>query len=291
MQISWIDAIVVKTTLTSIQNALEYSNTPTEIILLLNEQTFIDKPLVGTPSDMWKHFIDHPLISKCKIDKVTNDDKFWGNANFRRDYITKNGCTYWGEADCYLPLEFFYISEQFQKSYGKKPYVLSFAVRKMWEGGFWEPIEHPLVQNKKLKDFDLTIKEQALLRSDTTITLQELYDFNSNQGDPEIVKLNMPKIEGTLTILSSEIPEKIICPDIDFFHEDFSLELGMMHLDIPQYHVKNILKGHNTVHPDKRANIFNKNNRDDNLLALQMKNKCREQAVTYASTLSNKFKL
>lgn len=135
MQISWIDAKVAPGTLTSIQNALQYSTEPTEIVLLLNEQTFVDKPLEGEPSDMWRYIMDHPIIPKCKLDKVTNNDKFWGNANFRREYITNEGVTYWGEADCYLPIEFFYLTEEFHKKCEHKEYVLSFAGRKMW--GDW----------------------------------------------------------------------------------------------------------------------------------------------------------
>ena len=150
LQIHWIDSKVVYDTLTSIQNALQYSTEPTEIILLLNEQTFVDKPLVGNPSDMWKYFINHSLIQKCQIVKVDNNDKFWGNANFRREYINDNGLTYWMESDCLIPIEFFYLTEEFHKKCNEKEYVLSFAGRKMW--GDWNIIEHPLIQNIGLGD-------------------------------------------------------------------------------------------------------------------------------------------
>jgi len=271
MQISWIDAKVAPGTLTSIQNALQYSSQPTEIVLLLNEQTFVDKPLVGEPADMWRYIMDHPLIPKCRIDKVTNNDKFWGNANFRRDYITDDGVTYWGEADCYLPMEFFFLAEEFHKKSPTKEYALSFAGRKMW--GDWNIIEHPSVQNVGLGDLSKDKPEEAFLRCDTTMTLEQLYDFNSKQGDPEIIQLPKPRIEGAMTTVTPKL-KNLISSEIDFFHEDYCLELAMQVCGIPQYHIRNILKGHNMVHPDKRANIFNQAQRDDNNVAVQKKQEC-----------------
>jgi hypothetical protein len=283
MQISWIDAKVAPGTMTSIMNALKYSQVPTEIVLLLNEQTFVDKPLEGEPADMWRYIVDHPLYKMAQIDKVTNENKFWGNANFRRDYIKWDGVTYWGEADCYLPLEFFHIAEEFDQITPQRPYVLTFAGRKMW--GDWDIIEHPLVKGKNLDDFSKDKPEEAFLRCDTTLSLEQLYEFNANQGDPNVIALPRHRIEGAMTTLSAGLPRDIIAPDIDFFHEDYSLELSLPHFRIPQFHVTNILKGHNMVHPDKRANIFNQAQRDDNNIAVTKKRDCMEKVVKHVGKL------
>jgi hypothetical protein len=286
MQISWIDAKVAPGAMTSIQNALRYSKEPTEIVLLLNEQTFVDKPLEGEPKDMWRYIVDHPLYAQCKKDIVTNNDPFWGNANFRRDYITKDGVTYWGEADCYIPLEFFYITEMFHDQYKERPYILTFAGRKMW--GDWNIIEHPLVQNLNLDNLSKEKPEEAFLRCDTTMTMDQLYEFNASQGDPIIIKLPRPRIEGAMTTLSEGLPDGLFCPKMDFFHEDYCLELAMPYFNIPQFHVKNILKGHNMVHPDKRANIFNQTQRDNNEVALQKKQECMKNVNEHIKSLYTK---
>ena len=258
MHISWIDAKIVPQTLTSIQNALKYSNVPTEIILLLNEQTFIDTPLEKTPEQQWEYFMDHPLIKDCTIIKKNDNDEFWGVAKFRREFMNKNGLTYWGESDCLLPLEYFYVSENFdqlEKQHDR--WVLSFAVRKMWGG--WDIIEHPSVQH--LADHE-GLPKGDFMRCDSQFgsnleeRLENLYKFNEAQGDPKIVLLPDSRIEGAITVLKN-MPDDLICPDIDFFHEDHNLELMMRICDIPQYHVSNIIKGHDNWNPDKRTNIDN----------------------------------
>lgn len=283
MQISWIDAKVAPEAMTSVLNALKYSQVPTEVVLLLNEQTFVDTPLEGVPSDMWRYIVDHPLYKMARTDVVTNDNQFWGNANFRRDYIKRDGITYWGEADCLVPLEYFALAEWFDTVVQQKPYILSYAGRKMWAD--WDIIEHPLVKGKNLDDLSKDKPEEAFLRCDTTMTLEQLYDFNSKQGEVQIIMLPRPRIEGAMTILSAGIPEEAIAPDIDFFHEDYSLELSLPHFKIPQFHVSNLLKGHNMVHPDKRANIFNQAKREDNNLAVIKKQECMDKVIAHRHRL------
>lgn len=256
MHISWIDAKIVSQTLTSIQNALKYSKVPTEIILFLNEQTFVDTPLERTPEQQWEYFLDHPLVKDCTIIKKTNEDEFWGVAKFRREYINKNGITYWGESDCMLPLEYFYISEEFDKTRNPEDsWVLSFAVRKMWGG--WESIEHPSVkhlQNHEQLPVGDFMRVDAPFGNTTEERLNNLYKFNESQGNPEIVLLPDSRIEGAITVLKN-MPDDIICPNIDFFHEDYNLELMMKYYKINQYHVSNIIKGHDNGNPDKRTNV------------------------------------
>ena len=284
MYVHWIDAKVLPETLTSIQNALQYSQVETEIILFLNEQTFVDKPLEGVPSDMWRYFMDHPIIPKCKIIKVTDNDKFWGVANFRRDFLNPDGLTYWGESDCMVPLECFYIAETIQAQ-KPTPFVLSYAIRKMWPG--WEMLEHPAVRDKNLDDLAGTFWHCS-----GPIDLQSLYKANEESGEPEIVILSQPRIEGALTVLSNNLPEPLIAPTLDFFHEDYCLQLAMSHYQIPQYHVSNILKGHNNGSPLKRANIFNFGDREKNPLAAEKKATCHRDMIQFIQDLyTGKFKV
>lgn len=273
--------MVLSNTLTSIQNALEYSTMPTEIMLVLNEQTFIDTPLEGEPKDMWKHFMDHPLIEKCKLVHVTDDDPFMGIAKCRRDFRSPDGLTYWGESDCLIPLETFYIAESFYKQHTERPYVMTFSVRKMWPG--WELIEHSSVANITLEDLSKDDPEQAFLRCDGPMTLEKLYDFNEKQGDPEIIKLPRPRIEGAMTILTENMPEPLIAPDIDFYHEDYCLEQVMPYYNIPQYHVSNVLKGHDHHNPNKRTNLEAKKQMGNK--AKERKQMCMENMTRFVQEL------
>src|ERR1035437_2325446 len=204
LYIHWVDAKIVYNTLTSIQNAYNYSTKDTEFIIVLNEQTFTEEPIID-PKDMWKEFINHPFISKCKIKKITNDDKIYGSSKCRIEFYNKNGLTYWGESDCLLPLEFFYITENFQNVYKDRPYIMTFSSRKMWDG--WEQVEHPLCKN----------------------------------------------------LSTSPIPNKIttVIDSTNFLRFDgpMSLEILLKYYNIPQFHVKNILKGHDTGNSNKRINI------------------------------------
>jgi hypothetical protein len=284
LQISWIDAKVVFDTLTSIQNALQYSTEPTEILLLLNEQTFIDTPLEGEPADMWRYFIDHPLIKQCHIKRFTNSDPFLGAANSRRDYITKEGLTYWMESDCLVPIELFYVAENFHKTHTERPYVMTFAIRKMWPG--WESVEHINVQTlPNLDALDTNDPEKAFLRCDGPMSLEKLYEFNDRQGDPVIVQLKAPRVEGAMTILSEGLPEHLICPDIDFYHEDYNLELSMRYYRIPQFHVSNILKGHDMRNPNKRSNLAAKSSFSKE--GEEKRDKCQKMMIEWATKLYN----
>jgi hypothetical protein len=252
---------MVYETLNSIQNALQYSKVTTEFILLLNEQTLLDDNPIIPPNETWDEFLCHPMISRCKILRVTNKDELFGISKFYRDYYNKDGLTYWGECDCYLPIEFFYINESFQNEYKNRPYVLTFANRKMWSG--WEIIEHPLAASGSLSETDKNYldkndPEKNFLRLDGPMSIRQLYKFNNQQGNPEIVMLPTSRIEGTLCTLSDGMPKNLLCPNNIFSHGDYNLELSMKYYNIPQFHVKNLIKGHDQCNPNKRSNIIGK---------------------------------
>ena len=261
MHISWIDSQIVSDTLTSIENALQYSKEPTEFLFVLNEQTFSDKPLEKTVKEQWEYFIHHPFIKKCKLEYITDDDSLAGVASTRIKYLIRDGVNYWGESDCYLPLEYFYIAENFHKEYKDRPYILTFSDRKMWAG--WELSEHESVRNTTLEKLDKNIPEQAFLRCDGPISLKQLYEFNEKQSDPKIELMPFNIIPGqtntlnsTLAILSDKMPENLVCPDLLVASEDYNIQWSRLYYKIPQFHVSNIIKGHDNGNPKKRTNII-----------------------------------
>lgn len=260
MHISWIDAQIVPQTLDSIVNALQYSSKPTEFLFFLNEQTITDAPMEKTPKECWEYFIHHPFIKECQLIYKTNDDPPFGVSQPRRDWMIRDGVNYWGESDCLLPLEYFYVSENFHKECKDRPYILTFSERKMWPG--WELHEHENIRRLSLETLDKNVPDQAFLRCDGPMSLELLYAFNEKHGDPKIEKLPMEmvpgqqnSIEGTLAVLSDKMPQHLICPDLILSHDDACLQWSRLYYRIQQYHVSNILKGHDNWNPKKRTNI------------------------------------
>ncbi len=261
MHISWIDSQIVSRTLDSIENALKYSTEPTEFIFFLNEQTILDTPLEKSPKECWENFIHHPFIVRgCKIITITNDDPPFGVSVPRLRWMIRDGVNYWGESDCYLPLEYFYVAENFHKQCTDRPYILSFSERKMWPG--WELQEHESVRNETLESLNKD-PDRKFLKCDSIIgSLEKLYEFNEKQGDPKIERIPDNVIPGqqntlnsTALILSDKMPENLICPSLIMTHEDFCLQFSRLYYKIPQYHVANIIKGHDNWNPLKRTNI------------------------------------
>ena len=63
-------------------------------------------------------------------------------------------------------------------------------------------------------------------------------------------------------VLSDGLPQ-FIPNDMNFVREDSCAQYIFKHYNIPQYHVKNRIKGHNYHHPLKRTNT--KATRDDSI--------------------------
>jgi hypothetical protein len=260
MHISWIDSQIVSRTLDSIESALQYSTEPTEFVFFLNEQTFLDTPLEKTPKECWENFIHHPFMKKVQVVYKTNNDLPFGVSRPRIDWMIRDGVNYWGESDCYLPLEYFYVAEHFHKQCQNPPYILSFSERKMWPG--WEMQEHESVRNESLESLD-KIPEKRFLKCDSILSLNQLYAFNESQGNPKIERIPDNVIPGqqntlnsTALILSDKMPQNLLCPSLIMTHEDFCLQFSRLYYKIPQYHVSNILKGHDNWNPMKRTNII-----------------------------------
>ena len=257
MHVMWYESEMVSETLDSIQNALSHVIGKVEIEICLNSQTYIEKPKTGRPEEMFDVFMSHPLMKRAKITYKTDDDDFYNIADWRREKYSNDGYTVWGESDCLLPYDFFFILEQLQLSGSIiDPHTLSFSSRKMWDET-WNEVEF-----NGLDKFTYDELWDNPLHRKTRITQSELDSINDKQIEPEIVKLNNNKIDGAIFVLSDGLPD-FIPDEMHFAREDTCAQIVFEKNEVPQYHIRNRLKGHNYFHPNKRTNT--EATREDNI--------------------------
>jgi hypothetical protein len=257
MHIMWYESKMINETLDSLQTALQYASGEVDIKICLNSQTYLEEPINGKSKDMFNEFLNHPILKKATIIEKTNNDPFYNIADWRRDIYSDKGYTVWGESDCLLPYDLFYILEYLQIYYTRQmigPHTISFSSRKMWDET-WSEVELKGLENKQYKDM-----WGDILHRKTQINQTQLNKINDPQKEPEIIKLNNNKIDGALMVLSDKLPQ-FIPNDMNFVREDSCTQQTLSHYNIPQYHVKNRIKGHNYHHPQKRINT--KATRDD----------------------------
>lgn len=257
MHIMWYESEMVNETLDSLKNALQYANGEVNIEICLNSQTYLEKPEKGKPSDMFNTFLNHDIISLANITYKTDDDPFYNIADWRREKYNTEGYTIWGESDCLLPYDLFFILEQLQLS-GQliDPHTISLSSRKMWDDT-WKEVELKGLENIAYKDI-----WGEILHRKTQINQQQLDEINDNQSEVEIIKLSNNKIDGALFILSENLPQ-FIPNNMNFVREDSCAQYVFEHSKIPQYHIKNRVKGHNYHHSLKRTNT--QSTRDDEI--------------------------
>ena len=257
MHIMWYESEMVNETLDSLKNALQYANGEVNIEICLNSQTYLEKPEKGKPSGMFNTFLNHDIISLANITYKTDDDPFYNIADWRREKYNTEGYTIWGESDCLLPYDLFFILEQLQLS-GQliDPHTISLSSRKMWDDT-WKEVELKGLENIAYKDI-----WGEILHRKTQINQQQLDEINDNQSEVEIIKLSNNKIDGALFILSENLPQ-FIPNNMNFVREDSCAQYVFEHFKIPQYHIKNRVKGHNYHHSLKRTNT--QSTRDDEI--------------------------
>lgn len=275
----WYEAAMLVETFDSIYAALRHASN-VKIKLCFNSQTYIETPIDSTALQMFDVIKDHPLMEIAEVIHKTNDDDFYNIADWRREEYDKNAkYTVWGESDTLIPDDMFYILENIQIN---EAHLLTFSSRPMWDES-WDIVTHTALQGNKPCRCDREHEEDCgeLLdwpnkracdcnRSDGCkencmevlsspwrykdyITQKQLNEFN-DVDDIDIVKLNTYKIDGSLLCLSKNIPSPFIAPDMHFVREDTCAAMFFQLKQIPQYHVRNRLKGHNYWHPEKRTN-------------------------------------
>jgi hypothetical protein len=258
MHIMWYESKMINETLDSLQIAINNSPIPVDIKVCLNSQTFIETPEVGTPEEMFLDFVEHPVLDGVDFVYKSNANQFYNIGDWRRDiYDEDYKYTIWGESDCLVPEDYFYILSQLNIEH---PHIVSLASRKMGDGS-WAPVEFIGMDsyNRSWPERNDSIPRPYF--ANDTMTYKELCGINDN-GDISIVKIDTPKIDGALLALSPNLP-KFIPDDLHFAREDYCANVAFIKRGIPQYLIKNRMKGHNYVHPHKRTNT--NATRDDKL--------------------------
>ena len=252
----WYESKMIWETLDSLEDALHNSKLDVDLKFCLNSQTYLEEPIEGNAEDMFEEFINHPLLKEAQIIYKTNDDPFYNIGDWRREVYNKEyKYTVWGESDCLIPNDFFYILSEIQIP---NPHILSFASRKMWDSS-WDCVEHRDLE-KYERSVDNPFQAPSPYNSSDVIVQSDLNEFN-NQSDIEIQLNNTVKIDGSLLCISNGIDFQFIADDMHFVREDFCTQLVFQFKGIPQYVVKTRMKGHNYSHPLKRTNTDAK--RDD----------------------------
>jgi len=249
----WYESKIVNEILDSLQAALIYSSVPVELVICLNSQTYLEKPIDGKSEDMFNEFLSHPILKDAKIIHKTDDHPFYNIGDWRREiYNTNAKYTVWGESDCLIPNDYFYILSNLDIS---EPHTLSCASRIMWDDS-WTCVEHnDLKQYPNLDNQKPSNEELKPFRYYDRITLDQLNEFN-DKYDISIIKLDNNKIDGSLLALSGNLPTPFIAPDMNFIQEDTCAALFFQKYQIPQYHLATRIKGHNYYHPNKRVNTI-----------------------------------
>jgi hypothetical protein len=247
--IMWYESKMISETLDSLSYALKHSKLGVDLKFCLNSQTYLEEPIDGKAEDMFDEFLHHPILKEAEIVYKTNDEPFYNIGDWRREVYDKNyKYTVWGESDCLLPMDFFYILSEIQI---QPPHILSFASRKMWDSS-WDCVEHKEIEKYK-REIDNRLSAPKPYNSSDIITQWQLDNFNGKC--PIEVALNgTVKIDGSLLCISNGIDFQFIGDDMNFVREDFCAEMVFKIKRIPQYVVKTRIKGHNYSHPLKRTN-------------------------------------
>ena len=263
LHVMWYESKMLSETLDSVAAAIQNSIIPVDLIVCLNSQTYIEKPDNVIPIDMFNEFLSHSILKQATIIHKTDSDPFYNIGDWRRDiYGTDYDYKYvvWGESDCLVPEDYFYLLSNIQID---QPHFISLATRKMWDTT-WDEVEHPWINEFPRNGSIIGLRNEqapAPYNCGDYITIEQLNEFNS-KFDPELVQLSKHKVDGNMTTLSNGLPYPFLPIDLHFAREDYCLEMFFSKKQIPQYHIRTRLKGHNTAHPDKRTCTLNQKNDD-----------------------------
>jgi hypothetical protein len=247
--IMWYESKMISQTLDSLDNALQHTSFPVDLVFCLNSQTYLEKPVQGEPEDMFEEFINHPVLQNANIIYKTDKEPFYNIGDWRREiYESSYKYTVWGESDCLVPEDYFYILENLQI---QETHVVSLASRKMGDDT-WSSVEFEGMEKYQRSWPERNESIPFPMFANDYIDYTTLMLIN-DCGDIKVVKNELPKIDGALLALSSDMPE-FIPQDLHFAREDYCANVSFIKNKIPQYVIKNKIKGHNYKHPQKRVN-------------------------------------
>jgi hypothetical protein len=256
----WYEYQMIQETLDSVTRAIGNTTIPVDIAVCFNKQTYIEKPEVDNIDEVFEHIRLHPLLTNATIVEKTDNDPFYNIADWRREVKSSEGYTVWGESDSILPKNYFAILQALSdvESFNI-PHIVTLASRKCWDAS-WSCVEH--VSLRDTPHISTHNNVQFPLNHHDYINQEQLDEFNDGFGDPEVIHIVPAKIDGSTVALSPNLPQ-LIPDDMHFAREDFCLQIALGAYAIPQFHVHNVLKGHNYQHPLKRVNTLA--SRDDSI--------------------------
>lgn len=261
MHVMWYELEMLPETLESLSNAVSVSDVPVDITVCFNKQTYLEKPVINNVNQQFDLIATHPILKNATIIEKTDSDSFYNIGDWRREISSKVGYTVWGESDTLIPIIYFPLLEQIWNIREQlvQPHVVTLASRKMWDAS-WESVEHPVIKSYQPYPNGKT-NAPTPISHDHYINQEQLDEFNSKYADNDLSLevIHPPKIDGSMLALHPNLPQ-LIANEIHLPSEDFCAQLALTALHIPQYHVTNIIKGHNYHHPRKRTNtIANRN--------------------------------
>lgn len=249
----WYESEMIEENLNSLEQALKHTIEPVTIQLCVNTQTYLEKPIEGDSCDIIHKIIHHPISEQAGINFKYDDEQFFNIGDWRRrQYFPEAKYTVWGESDCLIPEDYFYILSNLKI---EEPHILSLSSRIMWDDS-WTDVEHEnLRQYSNLDNQKPSNEELAPFRYYDYIDQAALNKFNE-QSEIKVSKLSSWKVDGALLALSGNLPYPFIPSDMHFVREDTCAEQFFRKHNIPQYHIDTRLKGHNYYHPRKRVNTL-----------------------------------
>ena len=266
MHVMWYELEMLPETLDSLAQAVQYASIPVDIQVCFNKQTFLEQPIVNNIDEHFNKIREHPILKNAVIVEKTNDDGFYNVGDWRREIKATNGYTIWGESDTLVPSIYFPLLEQIWAMNDElyTPHVVSLASRKMWDAS-WLPVEHPIVRNATVFSNGKSDISHPL-GHDHYITQEELDTFNNQFIDDVGLTVVTPaKLDGSMLALHPNVPQ-LIADKVHMVGEDFCAQLALTVQNIPQYHISNIIKGHNYHHPKKRTNTMANRNEHGEVL-------------------------
>lgn len=257
----WYEMEMLPETLESLSRALEVAEIPVDVTVCFNKQTYLEKPIVDDINEKFDIVAQHPVMRNATIIEKTDKDSFYNIGDWRREIRGKEGYTIWGESDTLIPIVYFSLLEQIWNIRNQlvQPHVVTLASRKMWDST-WIDVEHPLIKPYEAYPNGKTNAPYPISH-DHYMNQQQLDEFNTpfTEEGLSLEVIHPPKIDGSMLALHPDLPQ-LIADEIHVPSEDFCTQLALTVLNIPQYHVTNIIKGHNYHHPRKRTNtIANRN--------------------------------
>lgn len=255
LHVMWYEHQIVKEHFSSLRDALSLvDDTPINLIVCSNNQTYMEQPLdldtLHTAYNIIKEELDSlskmfPHLSVTLFEK-TNQDELYNVGDFRREYRNDDGYICWGEIDCLLPTSYFYILKDLVQFIPQETFCVTFSSRKMWDSS-WIPVEHDAFKFIDQKDVN------SPYGCAEYITQEQLNEFNSREESAKVQQIFPLKVDGGLFAIYKN-KFQILPEGLHFGKDDTIAATALQIYGVPQYHIQNVLKGHNYYHPNKRVN-------------------------------------